>query len=482
MSEFLVPGLDALLYLVSFLILAKFLVIAMKIISKGDANSKLVNGILVVIGMMILKASFELRIDTWVPDQSATVQLALIYAITFAGTLFLVFWRFATPILDASLASILMVAISYGHGIGMPMLSERVLPEGKTFAEFVNLANDKIQEQKQVIEDLKNSGALEALAAANKGKEAPSIKEAFSAIADLTSEKEFGMIRNEFATGMEVIAERMAIMEAMSPEERESYKADMAAFMAEQGLSNNPYNLKALKSVKSQDVQDMAAFMESMQGTMGMAGMGAGDEGSDKELPGLSSSLMRIAQNIKQTELTDRDKEALSVFSSLIRKASMDEAIQKAKADVKESKGKDPIASTMLAALLETKAEMPISDFIEQELGGGTATAQSGQAATTGDESELAEPEVELLPIPIKRGVVRIPDSEESWDRYLAAANALQIKGFVLSRGEKEIHKVVLGSEAVAENSKWRMEHNGRNYIFRVDEVSTGMAYLSVMF
>ncbi|MGB0416842.1 MAG: hypothetical protein ACPGKS_08340 [Coraliomargarita sp.] len=482
MSEFLVPGLDALLYILSFFILAKVLTIAVKIISKGDANTKFMNGFLVVIGMIILKASFELRIDSMAPGQTVPVQLAIIYAATFTGTVFLVFWRFATPLLDSSIAAVLMVAISYGHGIGMPMLSERVLPEGKTFAEFMNLANDKTQEQKQIVEDLKNSGALEALAAANKGKEAPSLREAFGAIADLTEEKEFNMLKNEFATGMEVIAERIAIMEAMSPEERESYKAEMAAFMAEQGLSNNPYNLKALKTVKSQDVQDMAAFMESMQGTMGMAAMG--DGAPDSDAPSLSSSLMRIAQNIKQTELTERDKKALSTFSSLIRKASMDEAIEKAKAEVQASKGKDPIASTMLAALLETKAEMPISDFIEQELGGGTAVAASDHSGeASGDLAALeVEPAVELLAIPITRGVVRIPDTEESWERYLAAATAVPIQGFVLARGDDEVSKVVLGTKAVAKRSKWRMEHEGRTYIFQVDDVSTGMAYLTAMY
>ncbi|NQY32893.1 MAG: hypothetical protein HRT56_06950, partial [Coraliomargarita sp.] len=468
--------------IVSFFILAKFLAIAVKIISKGDANSKLSNGLVVVIGLMILKKSFEFRIDTMIPDQSDAMQLAAIYGITFAGTLFLIFWRFATPFLDSAIAATLIVGISYGHGIGMPMLSAQVLPEGKTFAEFVNLANDKIEEQKEVIEDLKSSGALQTLAAANKNKEKPSIKEAFSILADLTEEDEMNLIKNEFASGMEVIAERMAIMEAMSDEEREAYKAEMSSFMAEQGLSNNPYNLKALKSVKAEDVQDMAAFMESMQGTMGMTGLDDASE-SDADHPSLSSSLKRIAQNIKGAELNDNDRKALATFSSLIRKASMDEAIQKAKADVKESKGKDPIASTMLAALLETKADMPISDFIEKELGGGTAVASSEGVDQSGEGAEAAKAlEIELLPIPIKRGVVRIPDLEDDWSRYLAAANAVQIKGFVVARGDKEISKVVLGTQAVAEKSKWRMEHEGRTYNFQVDEVSTGMAYLSAMF
>ncbi|MGB0257260.1 MAG: hypothetical protein ACPGES_01295, partial [Coraliomargarita sp.] len=93
MSEFLVPGIDAAIHLVSFLIMAKLLLIVVKIVSKGDAETKFINAALVIAGLVIIKTVFDARVDAWLPSQTAMIRLSALLGITFIGTMLLIFLR-----------------------------------------------------------------------------------------------------------------------------------------------------------------------------------------------------------------------------------------------------------------------------------------------------------------------------------------------------------------------------------------------------
>ena len=186
-----------------------------------------------------------------------------------------------------------------------------------SFAEFANLAGNKYDEQKQIIDELKNSEAFKAMAEAQKGKKPPTVAEAFDALADITEDEEFSMIKRDFARGMEVIAERRAIMQNMTEEERAEYKAEMAAFMAEQGLSENRYSLSALKSVDAEDVANMTAFMEQLAMDMGGPIDGPLPEKDQSQVRSLSESFTTLIRNISGSELNDDERQAMSPSSTL---------------------------------------------------------------------------------------------------------------------------------------------------------------------
>lgn len=489
MSEFLVPGIDAAIHLVSFLIMAKLLLIVVKIVSKGDAETKFINAALVIAGLVIIKTVFDARVDAWLPSQTAMIRLSALLGITFIGTMLLIFLRFAMPVMDASICAAVLVGVSVAQTQYVPILSAKVRPEGMTFGEFANLASNKYDEQKQVIEDLKNSEAFKAMAEAQKGKKAPTIAEAFDAIADLTSDENFSDIKGEFARGMEVIQARRAIMANMSEEERAQYKADMAAFMAEQGISENRYSLSALKSVDAEDVANMTAFMEQLQADMGGGPIdGPLPQKAEGEVRSLGDSLAAIASNIRGSELSEEDKLAMSRFMNLLQDAGVDTALVEAQAKVIETKGKDPVANTIMAALLETKSEMPIATLIANNpFGSKGSTAgdpNTTEAPALDDEGNpITEPEekpLEFLPVPTKRGMVQVPDDDSLWDPWHSAAKSVPIQGFIKSKrnGQTE-QQVVLGKRAIAVGETWTFTHRGARYTFRVDGIQEGQAYLS---
>lgn len=484
MSEFLVPGIDAAIHLVSFLIIAKLLLIVVKIVSKGDAETKFLNAILVIAGMVIIKTVFDPRVDAWLPSQTAMIRLAALLGITFIGTMLLVFLRFAMPIIDSSICALLLVGLSVAHSQYVPILSEKVRPEGMTFVEFANLAGDKYDEQKQVIEDLKNSEAFKAMAEAQKGKKPPTVAEAFDAIADLTEDEEFASLKKDFARGMEVIQERRAIMAAMSDEERAQYKADMAAFMAEQGISENRYSLSALKSVDANDVANMTAFMEQLAMDMGGPIDGPLPDKEEGEVRSLSDSFTTIISNITDSQVSDEDRQAMSRFLDLLQSAGVDTALVQAQADVVKAKGKDPVANTIMAALLETKSEMPLASFISGGTLGKKGTKQHASTSIVPDgtptSDESPDDILQMLPVPTKRGMVQVPDDDELWDPWLSAAKSVPISGFVeLQRNDKTEHQVVLGKRVVRIGENWTFAHRGERYTFRLDGILEGRAYLS---
>ena len=489
MSEFLVPGIDAAIHLASFLIMAKLLLIVVKIVSKGDAETKFINAALVIVGLVIIKTVFDPRVDAWLPSQTAMIRLGALLGITFIGTMLLIFLRFAMPILDASICAVVLVGISVAQTQYVPLLSAKVRPEGMTFSEFARLAGNKYDEQKQVIEDLKNSEAFKAMAEAQKGKKPPSITEAFDAIADLTADDNFSDIKGEFARGMEVIQARRAIMANMSEEERTQYKADMAAFMAEQGISENRYSLSALKSVDADDVANMTAFMEQLSADMGGNLDGPLSPKPEDEVRSLSDSLAAIASNIRGSELSEEDRQSMSRFMNILQDAGVDTALVEAQAKVIETKGKDPVANTIMAALLETKSEMPIATLIANNPFGtqnsGVQGAGSPESPRLDEEGNpVGEPPeeapLEFLPVPTKRGMVQVPDDDLLWDPWHSAAKSVPIHGFIQSErnGETE-QQVVLGKRAIAVGETWTFTHRGARYTFRVDGIQEGRAYLS---
>ena len=111
MSEFLVPGIDAAIHLISFLVMAKLLLIVVKVVSKGDAETRFLNALLVVAGLMVIRAAFDGRVESWLPGQTAMIRLAALLGIAFIGTVLMIFLRFAMPIIDASICSAVLVAV-----------------------------------------------------------------------------------------------------------------------------------------------------------------------------------------------------------------------------------------------------------------------------------------------------------------------------------------------------------------------------------
>ena len=237
------------------------------------------------------------------------------------------------------------------------------------------------------------------------------------------------MIKSDFARGMEVIAERRAIMQNMTEEERAEYKAEMAAFMAEQGLSENRYSLSALKSVDAEDVANMTAFMEQLAMDMGGPIDGPLPEKDQSEVRSLSESFSTLIRNISGSELNDDERQAMSHFLDLIRDAGVDTALVEAQAKVVKTKGKDPVANTIMAALIETKSEMPIASFISGDAfalrGDRSDNTSSQQVEATGDEA--IEDVLALLPVPIQRGIVQIPNDDALWDAWYSAAKSVPI-------------------------------------------------------
>ncbi|MEM8867766.1 MAG: hypothetical protein AAGC73_05815, partial [Verrucomicrobiota bacterium] len=93
---------------------------------------------------------------------------------------------------------------------------------------------------------------------------------------------------------------------------------------------------------------------------------------------------------------------------------------------------------------------------------------------------ELVDPE-SLIPTTTEKGIFRIPDSDEHWDEWLAAAEALPVEGFFIGQGMESTTVVIIRSQAVMLGEISKIEKNGKTYSFRVDKVDDGVVRLSAV-
>ena len=516
MEDFLVPALDGLIHLAAYIALTVLLILSIKIPTRGHALTGFFNALIVVAGAGLVRGTFSIKMGGWLPEQSSNIQFAAVIGSTFLIVLALISWRFALPFLLTLFSTITTTAALMALSIYVPRISETYLPAGKTFAQFVSTASQTIQQSQAHAKDM--------AAKLGTGKELEqnrpgALATALDAIATLTSEDEMDSLQKDFNAGVAFWKERKALMDAMTPEEKEAYRREMAAFLQENGLSENRYSLAAIKDVKKEDLVNAANFMKDLDSEFG----GTGHPMNEKQVADASESLAKIARNIKGGNLSRFEKDNIGKLIDVLSSDGVDAAIAQTKQDVDELVGGNQVSSALLATLMELKSGISASTIIaeaqvlqaeKQQAGGPDADIKIARLPTAADAEANAEalavirrsmenthadinaaPDLSKIEIPdwvipegmvsVKTsrglGMVLIPQSIPMKQDWIEAAGRISLKGFVVSGTNGENVRAIIGKSTVGLSDKLAIRSKANDYIFKVTGISYGRIYITAI-
>lgn len=506
------------MYLAAYIVLGFLLILSIKIPTRGNAQTGFINAMVVVAGAALVRTFCSINMVNWIPEQGSLVHMGLVIAASFLTIVILVIWRFALPILTTLFCSIATTGGLFALAIYVPQLSERFLPEGPTLAEFVGMASDTIKESKE--------NAKEMAALLNKGKELQDKPGAFAsalqAIAELTSEDEMDSLQSDFNAGVEFWRERKEMMDNMSPEEKEAYRREMAAFLNENGLSENRYSLSEIKNVSKEDLMNAASFMGDLNAEYGI---------EDKPMPPeeaakASDSLAKIAKNLKGGSLSRLEKDSIGKLVQAISDDGLDGAIEQAKKDMDEFTGGSQVTGALFATLLELKSGISAMEIITEaqlvtaekkqaaRAEGATdpdATTESTNVSEPAEESDgldivrrssentavskTAAPDLSKIEVPdwvipegmegieTQRGLgmILIPESMPKKKNWIQASEGISVKGFVVSGAQGEDVRAIIGKTTIGLSDKFSIRHDAKSYTFKVSDIAYGRLYITAI-
>ncbi len=483
MVEFSISAiLDGLIHLGAFLLVCMGLYMFLKLVARDKFETNFFRTIVVVAAFVVGKVYLTNNTE-WA--QNIVVQIAVL-----GGVVLLLTLQFLkTGPLVGLLASMLLVAMGIGAERGAVAFSAKVAPEGPTFAEYMGVAQQAIEKNK-ALEDLKPTD-VDVVDVVRKG---------LDALATLTAEDEMDAMTSDFNHGMSLFAERKAWTDSLTPEEKLAYREEMAAFLAEQGIAEDRYSLAAMKDVNPTNLVALADLFSEL-----------GDENvaEEERVRSISESIAQITANLGGFNLTDENKAMLREFAEMVGKDDMKQAVEKARQDLEAVKGDDEFLATALAAMMQTRSDLPMDQMLGESEGEGFMSLDSLKAMASNHwKKEGKDPAAEWMsfgppvvveivevvevvddaaaPSAVERkyvppppdpfikitthlGVVLVPNDDAEMHEWIAAAQSLEIKGYVSLGNEV----VILRPDGVMmrKGEIWELARSGYTYHFAIDRI-----------
>lgn len=158
-------------------------------------------------------------------------------------------------------------------------------------------------------------------------------------------------LKSDFKRGVELFKERKEWMDSLTPEEKAAYHAEMRQFLAEQGLAEDPSSLANIRSANPTNQAAMASLFEHIGNMEG----GTASARSQN----VSESLRTMTASLQGIEVSEADLANMQKVSELLAANDREGAMAEARRQLKESNGKNQLAGTMMAALMQTKSSIP---------------------------------------------------------------------------------------------------------------------------
>jgi hypothetical protein len=460
MNEYVVLALDGLLYLAACGLLVILTAVCVRVLYRGHLRASWMTAVTAVFLVAVAKSLVDSSIGRVLPAMDPYPQMAVGAAATFVVAGIVVYWRYASSIPSAMATGVVLVLAMNGLSMGLPIISDRVLPPGNRIANHIDSAYSRTRQARDAARDFKtiNESAKVMLASS------------LHALADLSSKEEFEALKKNFRGGVKFWAERKAEWDAMTPEEREANRRAMAEFMAEQGLSSDRHSLAAIKNASVDDVQNLVAFMKDMQASTPAVAA------SQPRPP--AESLQILLRNIRGMEFSAEDHEAMATFSKIFFEKGMDAAIAEARTELVTEKIDPEWAGTFLAAMLETKTGLPVTIILNEPEAVAAAAGIAGAASVDGQMAPQPPPPpvVRMVTLPTKFGYVRVPRGTKNIEEITAAAERIPVTG-VLVGGERV--RVAMGNRSLALGEIYRVNHGAKVFSFRMEEVVGNLIYVA---
>ncbi|MCF7816482.1 MAG: hypothetical protein K9M54_01270 [Kiritimatiellales bacterium] len=373
--------------------------------------------------------------------------------------------------LATAIAAVAIVPLVLATNHYARVFSADMMPDGPTFAEYTGLANKTIAEAQA--KDLKASNVDVATI----------VRAGLDAVASLTEKQELDAMKTDFARGMELFAERKAWMDSLTPEERQAYREEMSAFMAEQGLAEDRYALSAIQQVNPTNLVLLVSMFAELQ---------ADNPRREENIRSIPESLASIAGNLTGFTPSDADMAMLRSITALLSSDEGAAAIARARADLQAIAGENGLAGATLAALLQVESGLPVKLLLGDGPVDEPVLPEASPVSTNVVPSIVAPAQTEELQVveasapapqtdpfvvvPCDFGSVRIPDNLYGEGRWTAAVQELKIKGFgALGR---EIVILCEDGTMIRNKDAWSVDYAGNTYRFRVDHVEKNKVML----
>ncbi len=460
MNQYLVLLLDGLLYVAACGLLVVLTALCVRLFYRGHLRASWMTAVVALILIATAKSVVDSQVGTWLPELDPYPQMALGALATFLAAGVVVYWRYTCSITSAMATGLIVVLAMNGLSMGLPRISERLLPPGPRMAEYIDSAYTRTRQAREATRDFKtvNESARTMLAAS------------LHTLADLSSKAEFEALKANFRGGVKFWAERKAEWDAMTPEEREANRRAMAEFMAEQGIAADRHSLAALRNASGDDVQNLVAFMREMRTELPAAPATAVAPRPAAE------SLQILLRNIRGHSFTAEDHETMATFARIFVEQGLDAAVAQTRTELVTQQVNPEWAGTFLAAMLEAKSGLPIT-VILAETGdlAGLPEVAGGQGAPAQTAPPVA-PVVRTVSLPTKFGYVRVPRGFKEVDEITAAANTMPVTGFLVG-GDRV--RVAMGGRSLGIGEVYTVTRGARTFAFRMEEVADGLLHVS---
>ncbi len=463
MNEHMGLILDGLLYVACYLVLVVLTKLGVRVFHRGPQRGTWFTAAFCVFLVAAFKNLLDGRAGAYLPGMDPYAQMGVGAAATIVAGVCIVYWRYSISFLGSAATAVVLVVAMYASSFVLPMVADEVLPEGPRMAQFIDSAYSRTAQAREAAATFKtvNEAAPGVVAVA------------LDALATLSSKEEFESLKTHFRGGVKFYADRKALMDAMTPEERAEYRKAMAEFMAEQGLANDRYSLSALKNASVDDVNNLVAFMKEMSAETRAA---ASDTKIAVRPP--EESLQIFLRNIQGVSFSEEDHAAMAKFSKLFFAEGADRAIAQVRTELVTQKVNPQWAGTFLAAALESTSGLSVSLMVDDpEVAALVDGADASASVAAAEPARPAAPR--MLTIPTKFGYLRVSPACKYVGDLTAAAEALPVTGILSAGGDTARVRVAMGRNSVGLGETYKISRGAASYAFRMEEVANGMLYVT---
>lgn len=470
--------LDGLIQLGAFLSACVALFLLLRLIAKNNFETNF-GRMISVVGALVVSRVYMM-------DAGWSENIVAVVAVLFALAFLLILQLLKTPLLVGCIAAMALVPLALFMEHAAKQFSAKVVPEGPTFAEYMGLAQEVIEEDR-IATGFK-------LPEVDQGDV---VRKELGVPAPVTvpDEAVVEAMQADFSRGLELLADRKIWMDGLTSEEKRAYREEMAAFLAEQGIAGDRYSLAAIKEANPTNLMVLASFFSELRND---------EEEQEERVRSVPESLAAVAANLSGNPLSEEAAGMLQELTGLFDADEIDRAIGLARNELEESQGENELAGMVLAAMVQAGSGLPVDQLLLDEKdegmfeletlkelasrhwkrtgqsagelsvswGAGEAAAESNvQETSIVEEPGVVEKEP-FLRITTHLGVVLVPNDESEMHEWIAAAQSLRMKGYV-SLGDQVVLLRNDGS-MLRKGEDWTLAYMGYTYHFRIHTIMKG--------
>lgn len=455
------------------LIQAVVIHVFLKLVKRKRYDKPIIRAVICAGGAMMLHLVAASTLNSYINlnDPTAVARaasLVVLYACAFP----LIRYIMRPGLIFTSITCVVLVATTFGIRIGLTSYQG----ESAVVAEILNHTDPSLEQ----ISLADNTNLVEAVATVKEGVDA------YNAL------KEDKALAGDLRRGIALFKERKEWMDGLSVEEKASYRTELSQFLKEQGLAEDPSSLAAIRSTNPTNLTQVASLFEHLDK------MEAGSVAERSQ--NIANSLTQMTGNLKDIDMSRTDVSNLQKVSELLAADNTDGAMAEIRRQIKKSGGKNKLAGTMMAALIQTKSGVPtdmltsdkqdkrgfdfggLLPFLKDEtvVVADTPPELEVQTSLTDavvEEELLVVSEETHVPITAQLGIVHVPSKEDTLPEWISTVHSLRVNGYV-SLGDETV--ILLDNGTMYHNGDiWQTEHRGHQYRFSIDKVLKNKVHLT---